>query len=311
MLAKTQIPEVTYAEAVETYFKICEQKNRVRTLKDKRRLLGKHFPFHDRPLQSIRSPEVATRIDALLETPSEAYHAFSEIRAFFRWCVSRTYLEASPISALRAPITNAPRERVLSADELKKVANTARGSGVFGKIVLLCLLLGQRRGEIGALRGEYIDREKRTITLPATLCKNRRQHTFPYGPIAASILNDLPTAGWCFPGRGSEESFNGWSKCKEAFDRRCPIAHWTLHDLRRTFATNLAELGIPPHVTERYLNHVSGTVSGITAIYNRYAYMPEMKLAAESWEERLTFIVGGTEIARASSHCRNETDRRL
>ncbi len=214
MLAKTQIPEVTYAEALEIYFRICEQKNRVRTVKDKQRLLGKHFPFGRRPLHSIRSPEIAARIDTLLETPSEAYHAFSEIRAFLRWCVSRTYLEASPISALRAPLPNAPRERVLSAEEINKVVLQAKQQGLFGQIVFLCVLLGQRRGEIGALRGEYIDREKHTITLPAALCKNRRQHTFPYGALAAKVLHKLPEHGWCFPGRGTEHSFNGWSKSR-------------------------------------------------------------------------------------------------
>jgi integrase len=96
---------------------------------------------------------------------------------------------------------------------------------------------------------------------------------FPYGTITAAILERIPReSDYVFPAsrtnvRGTPTtSFNGWPKCKEAFDAKCPIAHWTLHDLRRTFATNLAALGVPPHVTERLLNHVTGTISGVAAI---------------------------------------------
>jgi integrase len=67
-----------------------------------------------------------------------------------------------------------------------------------------------------------------------------------------------------------------------------------LHDLRRTFATNLAALGTPIHVTEKLLNHVSGTVSGVAAIYNRHAYMDEMRAAIINWEKRVAEIVAQT-----------------
>ncbi len=69
------------------------------------------------------------------------------------------------------------------------------------------------------------------------------------------------------------------------------VQPWTLHDLRRTAATNLAALGTRPHVTERLLNHVSGTVSGVAAIYNRHAYMAEMREALEAWDRKLMSII--------------------
>ena len=61
--------------------------------------------------------------------------------------------------------------------------------------------------------------------------------------------------------------------------------------MRRTFATNLAALGTPIHVTEKLLNHVSGTVSGVAAVYNRHAYMDEMRAAIDAWEKRLSVIL--------------------
>ena len=85
--------------------------------------------------------------------------------------------------------------------------------------------------------------------------------------------------------------FNAWGKNKVALDVASGITDWTLHDLRRTFATNLAALGTPIHVTEKLLNHVSGTLSGVAAVYNRHAYIDEMRTAIEAWEKRLSFIL--------------------
>ena len=113
--------------------------------------------------------------------------------------------------------------------------------------------------------------------------------------LATSILTDaVPTddSGLLFPARGKAGTpFNGWSKCKVAIDKRCKIAPWTLHDLRRTFATNLAALGTPIHVTEKLLNHISGTTGGIVGIYQRHAYMSEMRVAIQQWETRLGEIL--------------------
>ena len=175
----------------------------------------------------------------------------------------------------------------------------------FTSIVQLLLLTGQRRGEIASLQVGWIDFDSRTITLPSTVTKNKRQHTFPFGEMAEAILRrallraqqlrnesfedeDLDDKGLLlFPARGKRRAFDGWSKGKPNFDRGCPIDHWTLHDLRRTCATNLAALGVPVHVTEKLLNHVSGTTSGIVAVYQRHAYMDEMRDAIERWELHL------------------------
>jgi integrase len=160
----------------------------------------------------------------------------------------------------------------------------------------LLVLTGQRRGEIGALKWEYIDKEARTITLPPTLTKNRRQHTFPYGHAVADILEGIPEqSDFLFPAsrehvRGKPTSvFNGWPKAKAQLDAK--LAHvepWTLHDLRRTFSSGLAALGIAQVVVEKLLNHVSGgTLSPIAQIYNRHSYMNEMRAAIAAWEVKL------------------------
>ena len=67
----------------------------------------------------------------------------------------------------------------------------------------------------------------------------------------------IPRFGeYVFMARGNEKCFNGWQSCTFRLMKKCQTAHWTLHDLGRTFATRLAELGVAPHVIERLLNHV-------------------------------------------------------
>jgi hypothetical protein len=81
--------------------------------------------------------------------------------------------------------------------------------------------------------------------------------------------------------------FNGWSKSKSELDELSGVTAWTLHDLRRIFATRLAEMAVAPHVTERVLSHIMGTVSGVDAVYSRATHMAEMRGVMELWERYL------------------------
>ncbi len=289
---------LNFSEAVDLYVAThCAQKNRTKTRYETERLLRKHFAakFKERGLETISSNDISTVIDGLLTSPSVANHAFAAIRGFCRWATRRRYIGHSPCEGLQLPSRIASRDRVLNDDELGAVYRTADSMGYpFGHIVQLLILTAQRRGEISALRWDFIEEQERTISLPASLTKNKRQHTFPYGRMCGEVLGGIPKVddAYVFPARGNAvHSFSGWSKAKAALDKQCSIAPWTLHDLRRTVTTNLAALGTPPHVTERLLNHVSGTVSGVAAIYNRHAYMNEMRDALEKWEARLLVVV--------------------
>jgi integrase len=124
--------------------------------------------------------------------------------------------------------------------------------------------------------------------------KTGKQHQVPLGDMAANILTQWSKEGLLFPSaRG--RPYNNWSMSTRKLDSVCPIPHWTLHDLRRTFATKLAELGVGPHIIERLLAHTSGTISGVAAIYNRHHFLPEMREALQRWEERLQTLLPNTE----------------
>lgn len=132
-----------------------------------------------------------------------------------------------------------------------------------GTLVKLLILTGQRRGEIVGLRWEEIDFDRDLICLPGERTKNGKSHEVP---MATTVLR------CCNRGLG-DGGFAGWTKLKNKLDAKFAAAGslppWRLHDLRRSVATELANLGIQPHIIEAVLNHVSASKSGVAGIYNR------------------------------------------
>lgn len=301
--AKKRLAEVTlgiqqdrsipYQDAKASFLKVCEGKNKKNTVDYYRKRLNAHFRFGRKRLNEITRRDVQSRIGKIKISVSEQYHAFVVIRTFLNWAVREQYLDQSPIVGLTAPSRPKAREHFLRDQELAMVYAAALAhSFPFGPIVSLLILTGQRRSEIASLQWDWIDRENRTITLPGSLTKNKHSHSFPFGELVLSVLQTIPNTGpFLFPSRSVKASvFNGWGKSKERFDRDLEnVGHYTLHDLRRTFATNHAKIGTPIHVTEKLLNHISGTISGVSAVYNRHSYIDEMRAAVMNHD---TFLKG-------------------
>lgn len=140
------------------------------------------------------------------------------------------------------------------------------------------ILTGQRVNQIASLRAEFIDDDKKTISWPATLMKGNRPHNIPYGKMATAILGTLPDEGLLFPAKGKpDKSVYGFSKHKTELDTLSGVSNYTLHDIRRTFRTGLAFLKVLPHIGERLLDHRTGIVSQVEAIYDRFQYLEEMQ----------------------------------
>jgi integrase len=114
--------------------------------------------------------------------------------------------------------------------------------------------------------------------LPAARTKNRLEHDVPLSPAATVILTGTPRrAGRDLVFGEGVGGFSGWSLAKAALDKRLPIKPWRLHDLRRTAATRMGDLGVLPHVIEAVLNHISGHKAGVAGIYNRATYAAEKR----------------------------------
>ena len=267
---------ITFHEAYIAFKAIhCSQK-KARTQKDYLRMLDLYYlpTFNTRELDSITHRQISAVTDDLTDKPSECSHAIAVGRTFFKFCVRRHYISASPMEGMRLP-KHTPRDRVLTDAELKAIWNATGDGKIFSNIIRLLILTGQRRGEIAQLRTSWIrDNE---ITIPKELTKNGREHTFPCGNFAAELLGQMKPRQpqeLYFLARGCSTPFNGWMKSKLALDKKLgnDFERWTLHDLRRTFAANMAKLGVRLEVTEKLLNHISGSLGGIVAIYQRHDF---------------------------------------
>ena len=299
-LGRIRPVHTAFDDARDRFLAHCEEKNRERTVRDYRRLLSRHYRFGRKGVADVHPREILRMLDKLSATPSERHHAFVAGRAFFRWCVRNHLLDRSPMESMIPPHVNSSRERVLDTDELQAVYKTARTTGgTFHRIVALCALTGQRKSEIGGLQWSWIGED--SITFPSSITKNRRTHTLPIGQAVKDILADiirLKDNPYVFPAtttqvRGKPSTvWNGFGKAKAVFDTECGVSGWTLHDLRRTFSSGMAELGVPQVVVEKMLNHITGgTQSPIAQVYNRYSYMQEMRAAMEQWESYLQTLL--------------------
>ncbi|MBV9829705.1 MAG: integrase family protein [Alphaproteobacteria bacterium] len=280
----------TYERALAAFLEAAKAKNKERTVRDYTRLLTS-YGFGAEHLADIGARDIHRKLDSLANRPSEQAHALAALKIFFRFCVRRHLLDTTPMERFERPTRARSRSRVLSETELTRVWLACENTGVFGKIVRLCILLGQRRSEIAHLEWAWIDEHERTITLPSQLMKNSREHRFPYGDMTAALFATIPRGEHLFPARktwrGGGTVYNAWNKDKPKLDAASGVTDWVLHDLRRTFVSSWAALGTRLEVTEKYVNHVSGTHSGIVGIYQRHSFMPEMRAATKIWEEKL------------------------
>ncbi len=295
-LGKVRPRSITFPQA-RTLFLEEKSRKKKSTHKSYKYHLEKHYPFKGQ-LSETQHDAIERRLTKLPD--SEYNHALAVGHTFFRWCIKRRYITENLVFGLSRH-SRPSRSRVLSDSELKFVwlaSNDETLPAPFRTIVKLLILTGQRRGEVSALRADYISegRTKPTnqfplITWPETLTKNGKAHTFPVGSLTKQILPPYSnnSSGLLFPARGKPNTpFNGWSKSKALLDELSGVADWTLHDLRRTFATRLAELGTPIHVVEKLLNHISGTTGGLVGIYQQYQYWDEQVTAISAWERRLS-----------------------
>ncbi|WP_187434734.1 tyrosine-type recombinase/integrase [Bradyrhizobium cytisi] len=295
LLATAQAPtgRVSFEEAYETFKKVHIALKKASTQRGYTHILETHYlpVLKNKRMTGINTHMLSAITDKLVDTPSELHHAQAVSRTFFRWAKRRQYITVNPLDGIQLAKPKR-RKRILTDEELKKVWFASfQMAGDFPEIVRLLILMGQRRGETGALAKIYYSHNQQTVTLPGELTKNNLVHTFPVGPMASAIMHkkvqENGDGPLLFPARGpvleGDRPFSGWSKCKKALDKITNIAPWTLHDLRRTFRSGLGRLGVRPDIAERLVNHVSSRTE-MEETYDLYTYLPEMRDAMERWE---------------------------
>jgi integrase len=163
--------------------------------------------------------------------------------------------------------------------------------GVYGSLVRLLILTGQRRGEIAGLTWAEVDLDKRLISLPRERVKNDHAHEIPLSPQAVDLIEALPRNSdrYVLSLRGGP--IGGFGKLKARLDKLCGVTDWVLHDTRRSAASGMARLGVGLPVIEKVLNHVSGSFAGVVGIYQRHDFAGEKRRALETWGAHVAGIV--------------------
>jgi len=263
-----------------------------------RRLIEKYVlpKWGSRPVEEIRKRDAARLLAKVSEhSGSTSIYLHHSLGSLFGWAIKNDEIEHSPIWKLPLPAARVERDRVLSDAELAAVWRTADELGTpWRQWIRLLILTGCRRGEIAGLRWDEIDFEGRVINLPASRTKSARAHTVHLSDLALAELESLPEnpgefAVSCTNGR---LPVSGFGKVKATFDGLLGFEErerWTWHDIRRTFRSGLAALGIAPAVAEKIVNHATG--NALMRIYDRHTYAGEMAEALDRWAAHVRDLV--------------------
>jgi integrase len=289
--AKRQAAE-TLGAALRLYLPAKKLRPRSR-VEIERHLLKNAAPLHPLALSKIGRRDIANCLAGITEHSGEvqANRTRASLSAFFVWAWRQGLVESNPVQATNRHAEQS-RDRVLSDAELKALWQ-ALPEDAYGRATKLLILTGQRRDEIGRLRWSEVDLARGAISLPAERTKNTRPHDVPLSEAARGILEAQPRSGEFVFG---ERGLLSWADFKRGLDARLPLEpKWVFHDLRRTAATRMVDLGVLPHVVEAVLNHASGHRAGVAGIYNRSLYAAEKAQALTRWADHVLALVEGRE----------------
>ena len=300
----------TFAAVLQDYLDRIGRNLGPRTFKEVKRVLERDFlpAWRSRPIGSITRGDINRIVDGISARGADvqANRALAYLRTLFAWTVERGRLPASPVTGMKPPARERARDRALTDDELRWLWRACEAVGwPFGPLVKLLLLTAQRRNEVAGIERPEIDLEKCIWAIPREKAKNNRAHAVQLSTAALRVLNSVPQIGnrvvFTVSGTAPVSGFSGAKRRLDAamlaakrdeLGADCePIPHWTLHDLRRTAATGMAQLNIAPHVVDKILNHVSGTIRGVAAVYNRFEYLDERRAALEAWGRYVASLV--------------------
>ncbi len=292
---------VTIGSTAETYLsRWAQTRLKPNNFANECRYLRVHWsPLHEVAVQSVTRAIVAARLGEIASTkgPYSANRARAALSAFYSWAIGEGLTDANPVVGTNKAIHEESRDRVLTPEELSLVWRLA-GEWDYGAIVRLLILTGQRREEVGGMLWSEIDREGAVWRIGADRTKNGLAHDVPLSAPALAVLEGLERREERdFVFGAGDGAFQGWSNAKSALDGRASaalgrtIAPWRLHDIRRTAATRLADLGVLPHVIEAVLNHVSGHKAGVAGVYNRATYAAEKRAALALWASHVTALI--------------------
>ena len=250
--------------------------------------------WNGKSIHEISKRDVVEVISAIEQrgAPIAANKTLKSIKTFLRWCVGRAVIDQSPAEGVPLPAKEVARDRVLDDQELAQVILAARKmGGPYGGIVELLALTGQRRGEVAGLTWQELNLEQRVWTIPKSRTKNAKAHVVHLSEQSMAALRRADQRGPLVFSLLGTKPFQEFNRAKSLLDQLSGVREWRLHDLRRTSVSGMARLGVAPHVADKILNHQSGTISGVAAVYQRHEFLAERRTALDLWGAHIAAIL--------------------
>ena len=272
-------------------------------------------------VKAIKRRDVVLLLDPIVDrgAPIMANRVLAWTRRMLAFAVSREIIEINPCSGIEAPSREIERERILSDREIVALWQGLETAQILPAIRIaakLILATGQRPGEVAGAALAEVDLDQRTWLIPAERSKNGRPHVVPLSPLAVGLVEEAigscARGGWLCPGRSGTKPLNAhtidsmFRRNADALGIPVPVPSdgatpdaarrerrriaFSPHDLRRTAATRMTELGFTRFLVDRVLNHVE---RGVGRFYDRYEYLREKRAALEAWAHRIEEIITG------------------
>jgi integrase len=264
-------------------------------------------PLKDRPVDEIRRRDLRKVFLATADrgAPREAEKQRQSIHAMFRWSVGEDLVETNPVTGLKPFSAGEPRDRVLSPGEVKTLWDWIVASDLTPDMqdsLRLQLCLGSRIGEVAGLKVEEVDQDTWIWTLPAGRSKNKKPRVTPLVGLARCIIKarlERTRRGPLFINEtGAALRSNDIGSAIVTRRKRIPLNYFVSHDLRRTVATQLVELGLSFELVAAILGHETGNANTriLTRHYVRTDLIERKLVALSAWDRRLSEIIGGQTV---------------
>ena len=245
-------------------------------------------------IQDLNTLTISDYISTLHDTPTKAINLLGSLKTAFAWLHNKGYIEQDILKDIKRPFKKTKRKRVLTNEELKTIVQASQAMGYpYGDCTLVLAYTGQRKSEVSDMQWNELDLENGIWTIPSDRAKNSEEHKVPLCPTVLAIINSIPIkeGEYVFSTTAGEKPISHGSKIKARFDKAVNFTDWTIHDIRRTTATNLAKQGVSDSTISTVLNHSKERIQGVTSVYNRHDYLDECKIALQNYGNWLNKLV--------------------
>lgn len=267
----------SYKATAEKFLEVYATEAGLRSQPEIERLLKRHvYPFWaKRDFVSIGREEINDLLDSLVQSRGAwtADHVLSIIRKIANWYTTRSSTYRSPfvVGMRRTKKEERERDRILNDKELKRVWQVAEGAGTFGAFIRVLLLTAQRRDKVKLMKWSDVKRDG-VWEIPVEAREKGHGVALKLPQAALDIIRAQPKLKnnkHVFTAARGDGPLNGFNKRKAAFDKKCGVTGWVLHDLRRTSRSLMSRAGLRPDIAERVLGHKR---KGVEGVYDRHSY---------------------------------------